>query len=84
MHRAYRFDDLQFVRRPTEFRPTDAFAGSSRVDSANPQRHSGLRLLPDKRYVIVARHPDSATSPRADWNLAAACEVPANAKFPTR
>jgi len=83
VHRAYRFDDLQFLRRPTEFKPSDAFAGSDRVDSANPKRHAGLLLVPDKRYVIVANPPDQTTSPHAEWNLAAACEVPANAKFPT-
>jgi hypothetical protein len=84
VHRAYQFDDLEFVRRPTEFKPSDAFAGSDRVDSANPKRHTGLLLMPDKRYLIIARHPDQATSPRADWNLAAACEVAPSAKFPTR
>ena len=84
VHRAYRFDDLQFLRRPTEFKPTDAFAASDRIDSANPKRHAGVLLMSDKRYVIIAVHPDSATSPHADWNLAAACEVPLNATFPTR
>jgi hypothetical protein len=84
VHRAYRFDDLQFLRRPTEFDASDAFAASDRVDSANPKRHAGVLLMPDKRYVIIANPPDSATSPRADWNLAAACEVPPNATFPTR
>jgi hypothetical protein len=82
IHRAYRFDDLQFVRRSTDFKSTDAFAGSERVDARN--RRQGLRLKPDARYVIVAAHPDAATSPRASWAITAACEVPATATFPVR
>lgn len=82
VHRAYRFDDLKFLRRPTDIKPTDAFSGADRTDSRNPNRHDGLRLQLDKRYVIVAARPDGASTQRADWNLAAACEVPANATFP--
>lgn len=81
VHQVYRFDDLKFMRRPTEFKPSDAFAASVRADSTSKT----LALVaPDKRYVIVARRPDTATSARAQWNLAAACEVPATATFPTR
>ncbi len=80
-HRAYSFNDLQFVRRSTDFRSTDAFAASERVDARN--RREGLRLKPEARYLIVATQAD-ATSSRASWAITAACEVPATATFPVR
>ncbi len=81
VHQVYRFNDLKFMRRPTEFKSSDAFAASVRATSTS-QAHP--LIAPDKRYVIVARRPDASTSARAQWNLAAACEVPATATFPTR
>jgi hypothetical protein len=79
IHRSYRFDDLQFLRRPTSLSATPAFSGSERIDSKN--RREGLRLKSDVRYVIVAGRPAGTTM---DWSLTAACEVPPTATFPTR
>jgi hypothetical protein len=70
-----RFADVRPVRDPGSAAPTDVYRSSHHFDYWFPEERQGVFLHGERRYVVFANRAHPRITPKADWDIVAACEI---------
>lgn len=74
--RTWRFESIRFLNGAPPATASDTFQAATYYDYISPERRRGIVLQGQTRYLIFAWKARSDSTPRANWRMGFACELP--------